>query len=157
MIIQIEQKVSIHSKYLDKNVKTHILNKLQTTMIGKCSLDYGYIIKINKIIKLGENSITPANSLVVFDIIYEADILKPEVGQDLYGTVCMVFQDGIFVDIEGKMKVLIPSTSMPSYVFEKSIFVNNNNDQITVGIKLLITIVMIKYDKNEISCIGKLK
>jgi DNA-directed RNA polymerase subunit E'/Rpb7 len=157
MLINIDQKVSIHSKYLDKNIKNHLLNKLKSTMIGTCTLEYGYIIEINKIIKLGDNLIASANSLVIFDIVYEAEILKPELGQDLSGKVCMIFQHGIFVEIKDKMKVLIPSTSIPLYTFKDAIFVNDNDDKISLGNKLLITVVMIKYEKKEFSCIGKIK
>ena len=157
MLININQKVSIHSKYLDKNIENHLLNKLKSTMIGTCTLEYGYIIEINKIIKLGDNLITSANSLVIFDIIYEAEILKPEIGQDLSGKVCMIFQHGIFVEIKNKMKVLIPSISIPLYTFKDAIFVNDKDDKISLGNKLLITVVMIKYEKKEFSCIGKIK
>lgn len=157
MLIPIRQNVSINSKFLDKNINAHLLNKLQTTMVGKCTLEYGYILGINKIIKSGYNSITPANSLVVFDLIYEAEVLKPEIDSELSGTVCMVFQHGIFVDIQGKMKVLVPTTSMPTYVYKESMFVDDNENEISMGVKLKITIVMIKYDKKEFSCIGKLK
>ncbi len=157
MLINIDQKVSIHSKYLDKNIKSHLLNKLKSTMIGTCTLEHGYIIEINKIIKLGDNLITSANSLVIFDIIYEAEILKPEIGQDLSGKVCMIFQHGIFVEIKNKMKVLIPATSIPLYTFKDTIFVNDNDEEISLGNELVITVVMIKYEKKEFSCIGKIK
>ena len=157
MKVQIKQKVSIESKFLDNNVTKHLFDKLQKTMTGKCTLEYGYILKINKIITVGENSITPANSSVVFDLIYEAEVLKPNVGDDLSGTVCMVFKHGIFVDIQGKIKVLIPVSSMESYTFDNSRFVHNNGTEISVGINVTITIVMIKYEKKQFSCIGKLK
>jgi DNA-directed RNA polymerase subunit E'/Rpb7 len=157
MLIHIKQKVSIHSKYLDQNIRIHLLNKLKETFIGKCTLEYGYIIGINKIIKLGENSIAPANSLVIFDLIYEADVLKPEIGQVLSGKVCMIFQHGIFVEIQDKMKVLIPVTSISSYRFEETRYVNDNDDEISLGNELLIVIVMIKYEKKAFNCIGKIQ
>ena len=152
-----KQKVSIESKFLDNKITDHLFDKLQKTMTGKCTLEYGYIMKINKLIMVGDNSITSANSLVVFDIIYEAEVLKPVVGQNLSGAVCMVFKHGIFVDIYNKMKVLIPVSSMKSYVFDNSRFVHDNDTEISVGVDVTITIVMIKYEKKEFSCIGKLK
>lgn len=152
---KINQKISIDPKFLDSEIKNHLFNKLQKTMIGKCSLEYGYILKINKIISIEDNLIAPANSLVIFNVIYEADILKPEVGQELVGTVCMIFKHGIFVDIYEKMKILIPSSSMESYIFKNSCFVSDNT-KISVGINVKIKIVMIKYEKKNFSCIGKL-
>jgi DNA-directed RNA polymerase subunit E'/Rpb7 len=157
MLQQIEQKVSIESKYLDSSIKDHILNKLKKTMEGKCTFENGYIIDVKKIIKLGDNKIGCANSLIIFNVTYEACVLKPVKGDILKGCVCMVFQHGIFVDVY-KMKVLIPTTSMLSYIYNKSknIFESDNDSSIIQGIELTIEIVMIKYEKKQFSCIGKL-
>lgn len=156
MKYNINQKIQIEPKFLDKNFKFHLFDKLKKTMIGKCTLDYGYIIKINKIIKIGDNYISPVDSLVIFDVIYEAEVLKPEINQELLGKVCMVFKHGIFVDICGIMKVLIPVSSMKSYTFNKSSFNHNNGVEISVGTLVKIIIVMIKYEKKNFNCIGKL-
>ena len=153
MIQHINQKVSIASKYLDNNIEKHILDKLKKTMEGKCTLDNGYIINVNKIINLGENKIGRANSLVVFNLTYEAEILRPQKGDILFGTVCMIFHHGIFVNVKEKMKVLIPATSMSSYVYNQ---IDNSFGPISKGIDISIEIVMIKYEKKQFSCIGKL-
>jgi DNA-directed RNA polymerase subunit E'/Rpb7 len=154
MLKNINQKVSIESKYLNSNTENHILDKLKKIMEGKCTLDNGYIIDVKRIINLGDNTIGGANSLVIFDVTYEVEILRPENGQILSGTVCMIFHHGIFVDIKGKMKVLIPSASMSSYIYNPS---DNSFGPISKGINVSIEIVMIKYEKKQFSCIGKLK
>ena len=87
-------------------------------MTGICTVEYGYIIKIIRIVDIGDNTIGTANSLVIFNVTYEAEILKPEIGQILTGTVCMIFQHGIFVNIQDKMKILIPATAMSSFSFD---------------------------------------
>lgn len=153
MIQNINQKVSIASKYLDNNIEKHILDKLKKTMEGKCTLDNGYIINVNKIINLGDNKIGRANSLVVFNLTYEAEILRPQKGDILFGTVCMIFHHGIFVNVKGKMKVLIPATSMSSYVYNH---IDNTFGPISKDTEISIEIVMIKYEKKQFSCIGKL-
>lgn len=155
MIRTINQKVSIEPKYLDSNISNHLLKKLKDTMEGKCSLDNGYILSVNKIIKLGENMIECPNSFVIFNVIYEVTVLKPEKNQIMSGTVCMVFQHGIFVDIMGKLKVLIPATSMSElkYTLEKNSFVGDNitiSDKTDVTIKITAT----HYEKKQFSCIG---
>jgi DNA-directed RNA polymerase subunit E'/Rpb7 len=157
MIKITNDKVSIESKYLDSDIKDHILDKLKKCMEGNCTLDNGYIIAVNKIIDIGENKIGCANSFVIFDVTYEVEILKPEKGQFMSGKVCMVFQHGIFVDVCGKMKVLIPSSSMIGYKYssDKNLFQKDDN-KILCGIEIDIEIVMTKYEKKQFSCIGKL-
>lgn len=157
MIQTITQKVTIKAMYLDSNIKTHLLNKLKESMEGKCTFDEGYIIDVKRIISIGDNTIGCANSLVIFNVTYEAEVLKPEEGHILSGNVCMVFQHGIFVDICGKMKVLVPSASMNDYKYQE-----DNNMFKKVGhiiqndVEVSIEIVKTKYEKKQFSCIGKL-
>jgi DNA-directed RNA polymerase II subunit RPB7 len=157
MIQIIKQKVSIEAMYLDKDIKDHILVKLKKNMEGRCTFDNGYIITVNKIINVGSNTIGSANSLIIFDITYEANTLRPEKGVVLTGKVCMVFKHGIFVDIFGKMKVLVPSNFIEGYEYQqdsnsftclKSIIKND--------VEVSVDIVDMKYDKKQFSCIGKL-
>jgi DNA-directed RNA polymerase subunit E'/Rpb7 len=157
MIQLITQEVSIESRYLDSDVKYHILDKLKKTMEGKCTFDSGYIIIVKKVTSLGENKIGCANSLVIFEVTYEAEILKPEKGQHMSGKVCMIFQHGIFVDVCGKMKVLIPLASMKEYTYssDENSFESACNT-IVNGVEVEIEIVMTKYEKKHFSCIGKL-
>lgn len=153
----IKQKLPIDAKYLDSNIEDHVLAKLKRIMEGKCTFSNGYIISVNKVVELGDNTISSANSLVVFDVMYEAKVLKPEAGKILEGIVCMVFQHGIFVDVCGKMKVLIPAPSMVGYMYNQ----DNNSfscdiDIIEMGSELHIEIVETKYEKKQFSCIGKI-
>ena len=151
----IKQKVSIEAKFLNKNINDHLLNKLIKIMIGKCSNEHGYFLNVNRLISVGNNSIMYSNSLIIFDVVYEALTLKPEIGDVISGTVCMVFQHGIFVNVNNKLKVLIPATSLKSYVFKDNSFTSQDKI-ITNGIEMCIVIVMIKYEKKEFSCIGDL-
>jgi DNA-directed RNA polymerase subunit E'/Rpb7 len=157
MLLIIKNKVSIEAKYLDKKIEEHLLNKIRTTVVGKCYLEYGYILNVTKIIDIGSNTISSVNSFVVFDVTYEADVLKPEIGDVFSGSVCMIFQHGIFVNVKNKLKVLVPAKSMKTYVFEDDYFFNKKeNTKITNSCELSIRITMIKYEKKEFSCIGEL-
>lgn len=159
MIIQIKQKVSIDCIYLDYNIKENLLKKLKKTVVGNCSLDYGYILDIIKIINMSNNKISSADSLCVFDVIYEAEILKPKIGNVFTGKVCMVFQNGFMVDIQNVIKVLIPVSSLKDFVYKEDnqSFILKNKLIIKEDIEVNIEIVMIKYEKKKYSCIGKIK
>lgn len=157
MIQIIKQKVSIDAMYLDKDIEHNILLKLKKTMEGRCTFDNGYIITVNKIINVGSNTIGSANSLIIFDITYEANTLRPEKGVVLSGKVCMVFKHGIFVDICGKMKVLVPSNFIEGYEYQQD---SNSftflESIIKNDVEVSVDIVDMKYDKKQFSCIGKL-
>ena len=156
MIVTIHQKVSIDPKYLDSNISYHILQRIRSIMEDTCTLKYGYIMSVNKIIKLGSNIIAPANSLVIYDVTYEAETILPSPGLILDGDVCMIFENGILVDICGKTQILVPLENMEGYKFDNNSFVQDK-DEICVGCNVTIIITMVKYEKKEFKCIGKLK
>lgn len=156
MITEITQRVSIDPIYLDSNISHHLLKKIKETMEGKCCLDYGYIINVKNIVNLGSNIISPANSLVVYNVTYQADTIKPEKGLVLSGKICMIFPQGIFVNIIDKMKILIPVNNLESYTFEDGNFVAENKHDLILDTNVDIEITMVKYEKKSFSCIGKI-
>lgn len=158
MITEITQTVSIDSKYLDSNISHHLLKKIKETMEGKCYLDYGYIIKVNNIIDIGSNIISPATLLAVYNVTYQADVIKPIKGLVLLGEICMIFQQGIFVNILDKMKVLIPDNNIEGYNFVEGDFIcdDKNEPDLTLNTQVKIEITMVKYEKKYFSCIGKI-
>ena len=157
MIVTIHQKVSIEPKYLDSNISYHILKRIRYVMENTCTLKYGYIISVNKIINLGSNIIAPANSLVIYDVTYEAETLLPHSGLVINGNVCMIFENGILVDIYGKTQVLVPSENMNGFEFSNNSFIHSTKNKISIGSNVIVKITMVKYEKKEFKCIGKLK
>jgi len=156
MITEITQKVSIDCKYLDSNISHHLLKKIKENMEGKCYLEYGYIITVENIVNIGANIISPANSLVVYDVTYQADTIKPEKGLLLSGEICMIFPQGVFVNILDKMKVLIPVNNLEDYSFDDGDFVCENKENLVLDKSVDIEISMVKYEKKNFSCIGKI-
>ena len=157
MLKVIEQKVSIECKYLDREIESHILEKLRNTMVGYWTLDYGYIIKVISILSIGDNYINPATSLVMFDVKYEIETLKPSKGLLLDGIVCMIFQHGLFVDIYGKMKVLIPANTMSKFIFDDTTKCFRDDDKnISVEDHIKIKLTSVQYSDKKYVCIGSL-
>ena len=158
LTVQITEDIPIECKYLDSNIKEHCFNILKDIMNGYCGFKYGYILEIKKVISLGENKISSANSLAVFNVTYEADTLKPVVGSILKGIVCLVLQngDGIMVDVYNKMQILIPSSNMKPFVYTKDRFELSNEKFISVGSNIDLEIVASKYEDKKYSCIGKI-
>ena len=160
MISNITQKISIEPEYLDNNINNHLLNRIKYLAEGTCTLNNGYIINVNKIKKIVKNIIDSSESLIIFEIVYEATTLKPTIGLILTGTICMILPQGLFVNIDGKMKVLIPSSSM-NFKFKKDeydeYYVNKTGkSKLVNGMDIKIQIIMIKYEQKEFKCIGKI-
>jgi DNA-directed RNA polymerase subunit E'/Rpb7 len=155
-IVVLEKKISIESEFLYKNLKDHLFNKLKKIYENECTKDNGYFLKINKILKIKDNFIS-SNCENIFNVEFEAETLKPEIGKKIQGIVCMIFSGGIFINVENMMKILIPESNLKEYKFyqtETSFKYKNNiikkDDIITVCIS------GVKYSKKKFSCFGTL-
>ena len=147
----IERRVYLEPKYLDENIMTHLLKKVSTTTIGECTKDYGYILSVNKIVQILNNEDT------IFTLLFDADTLKPETGSKLDGIVCMVYKDGIFVNVLNRQKVLIPSVTLKNYSFDEILatYVGSNSN-IKQGDKITVIISAVKFSKKGFICVGSL-
>lgn len=104
---QLTKKVHIHSKFLQKNIQSSLLAELKGLYEGKC-IPEGYIQR---------NSITVANySLgrvnyikggVDYDVVFQADICMPHVGQKFKAPVKLRSKVGVHAETP-PIKVLIP-------------------------------------------------
>ncbi len=157
MITNIVRRVCLESKYMDSNIMDHLLQKIRKITHNECSKDYGYILGVNKITSILDNRISSANSDNVFTVEFEAHTLKPEEDKEFGGKVCMIFPQGIFLDIEGKLKALIPLSALKEYTLNRILMCYEKDDaQIKKGDDLTIRITKTQYSDQNFSCFGEL-
>jgi DNA-directed RNA polymerase subunit E'/Rpb7 len=154
------KRICLEPKFMDSKINEHILSKLKKQVENECSKENGYIISINKIIKILEINISSANSDIICIVKFDALTLKPEIGKKVKGKVCMIFDKGIFIDVNNKLKILIPENVITKldYVYNnsKNIFIKSNDSNIKLDDILKVKITGIKYSKNNFSCFGEL-
>ena len=160
MSIIMERRVCIGHGYLNKDIKDVILDKIRENTKDECSKEFGYILNINKIVKIVDNYISNVNCENVFIVLFEAEVLKPENGKTFSGVVCMIFNGGIFLNIKNKQKILIPLMSLTKYTFDqtnKCFKSKTEKDKIIKeGSILDVVITGTKYSKKTFSCFGNL-
>lgn len=151
------RKVCLDPKYLTKDYKNPLFEKIVKDTTNECSKEDGYILSIIRIVNILDNIISSANYDIVFTVEIEIEILKPKIGDILCGTVCMIFNKGIFLDVNGKMKVLITIDSLSSYKFdeEKAIYVKETNT-IKQGDIINVKIKGIQYTNKEYNSYGEI-
>lgn len=156
--ITMERKICLEPRFLDSKITEHIREKIQHDILGKCDQSYGYVTKIFKNIQIVENIVSTSGSGVFFLVKFGAEVFKPEIGSEYEGRVCMTSPHGIFVEVFGKMKVLIPADKMDGYKFDKSgPYFKKGKKTISEGDTVRIEINMTKYEKQNFNCIGSLK
>ena len=156
--VKLCKKISLTPKDLNTNVEECVYNKAVSVFKNSCTKNIGYILDIEKNIKILDNEIS-SGGLIIFNVEMTAQTLKPFVGQEIDGTVCVIFEEGVFLEVQFKMKVLIPSNRLENYTFNKSSggFFQRDKQTIKKGDLLTVIIKQIKYDNKGFNCIADLK
>lgn len=155
-MVLLTRKIMLSPEYLDEKVVSHhLLEILRKKTMNECTEKDGYIISLGKIKKVVDSIVTSANTDIIFTVIVEAVTLKPKVGDVLEGSVCMIFDKGIFVIIKNKMKILIPENSLQGYKYnvEKGTFIKDKKS-IVNGDVLKVKVSGVKYSKKNFNCFG---
>ena len=153
----IERRICIDPQFLDSNILQHLFDKVVTSTYNECSKEYGYIINIKKIIGIKDNWISTANSDIVFTVVFEAITLKPEIDSQFIGEVCLVFPNGVLLDVQNKLKFLIPLSSLIGYELNREgMYYEKDDKKIEKGDKLLVKVAEIQYKNKVFMCFGSI-
>ena len=157
MIVLIEKRICIEHEYLSEDIYKYIFSKIKEITMNECTKNYGYILNIKRLVRIKDSYISNVNCDNIFTVIFEAETLKPEIGKEFQGSVCMLFPGGIFLNIKNKQKVLIPISSLENYVFDLTKkCLKKDKKIIKEGDMLDVCITGVKYSKQTFSCFGNL-
>ena len=155
----INSRICLEPKHLDSDIYNHLLEKIKNQMINFCSKQHGFILDVNKIIDVKENKISAANSDIVFTVSYEVKTLKPKVGIIFEGDICLVFNKGVFINVDNKMKILVipDSLTKSGYQFDASLNIYKNGVRnLSKGDVIRVMCTGVMYVKQKFNCYGEL-
>ncbi len=154
--ICITRKICIDGNKLDKNIKAHLLQKIIELTSNECSKEYGHILKIENLEEIVTNTISNANSNIVFTVKFKAVVFKPVEGEKISGKVCMIFETGgIFIEILEKQQLLIPISYLSGYTYNKDTETFTcKKKSIKKGDILTCVIKGVQNNNNNFSCFG---
>lgn len=157
--ITIIEDVCVEASSLDERVSDHIYEKLVSKFQGHCDQKYGHVIQVCKNVRILSNVISTTSSGVFFKVRVSMDTLNPKAGGTYQGKVCMIFKEGIFVELFGKVKVLIPSGVIPEFKYNKttSCFERSRGVSIKIGDEVEVVLDTVKYERKNFICLGSLK
>tara|TARA_Y100000389_G_scaffold183941_2_gene201905 strand:+ start:7312 stop:7875 length:564 start_codon:yes stop_codon:yes gene_type:complete len=104
---------SILNERVDENVKDRVRQKY----VNYCSKNDGYILDILDV-KIVDCEISPTNSSVQCDVEFDARCMKPFVGDVRTGKVCLIFERGVLLELDGVLKVLVPRDEKGGFVVD---------------------------------------
>ena len=157
----ITRRVTLESRYLDRDIMDHLLNKLRRLTKGECTKEYGHILDVKRVVKIVKHWISSGDSTNVFILKFEANIFRPRKGLEITGIVHAIYIQGIFIRVTGGQMLLVPAPTLTDYTFveEDSAYVNDCGYEIVAGdeVEIVITDTEFKNQKQTFNCIGSLK
>jgi DNA-directed RNA polymerase subunit E'/Rpb7 len=118
----ITRRVCVEASSLTSDIRKYIFDKLEKETKNECTVENGYFIRIKKIVDIKDSYISNANSDIIFSIDFEAETIKPEVGSVFEGVVWKIFEKGLFVIVEDRLRILValPALEKEGYKLENN-------------------------------------
>lgn len=154
-IQQLNWKIYLKPEHFSFDIHSNLLEGVKKELSNKCSNEYGYILEVRGIVKIIDNKLIN-NSKCMFELVVEVITLKPEVGAVFSGEIFMVFDKGIFVKIQNKLKILVPLSYLVDYKYNKedNSYINTKR-VLHVNDAVDVKILGIQYSKKEFNCFGE--
>ena len=150
-------KIAVSPGQLNKDIETHIQHKIEQFYNNRCSEKYGYITNILKIVQIIDAKISPSTPMVFVTVKIEVECLKPNINQEYDSTVCMVFNRGVFLEVQNKLKILVPIDKIKDYdLNEDNTKLVSNTKEINKGDIVKVKIYDYKYSSGCFHCLGTL-
>jgi DNA-directed RNA polymerase subunit E'/Rpb7 len=123
------------------NPTENLLERFQEQYTNTCSRQYGFILKIIRVVGIVSSKISIYNAHNIVECEIEVYSLIPQIGETLSGTIQQIFPQGLILLVENCMKVFIPS---PKKVYTPKQIIE-------------FEVIQTRFQKGKYDCIGKEK
>jgi DNA-directed RNA polymerase subunit E'/Rpb7 len=135
--IVITDHLKIEPRYLGSDLRETI-HSLLLLKRGNFSKNKGYIIDIIEIISM-DNFISAITSEIIFEVVFKASVLMPEIGSEYEAVIEQIFENKelIVANVQGIFKVFL-----------------HNYNTLAVGDKVTLKIQSIRYSATDCILLG---
>jgi len=154
--IILRREINIDPVYMDENLEKNLLRIIKENTRNDCAEKDGYIIDVHEPCKIISNNISSATSDFIVLLEFSATTLKPKIGELHEGRVCMIFESGILIEIQNRLKTLIPLKEEWVLGFEKVTTEEGKCIELQDRVKVIITGVQYNIINRNFSSFGKL-
>ena len=150
-------KIAVSPEQLNRDIKTYLQHKIKEFYNNRCSQKYGYITNVLRIVQIIDAKISPSTPMTFVTVQIEVECLKPIINQEYDSTVCMVFNRGVFLEVQNKLKILIPIDKIKDYdLNEDNTKLVSDTKEINKGDIVKVKIYDYKYSSGSFHCLGTL-
>jgi DNA-directed RNA polymerase subunit E'/Rpb7 len=160
-ISALTRNIYIQPNYIDSNIMKNVFSMLKKKYEKTCSEEDGLILSIDSIIKV-DNMISKDSCYVIFEIIFNATVIKPEKGlKVLVKPSYLLSTKGIFGKIHDNISIFVPEINMSKdwkYEDESYKFIKDDKVIKIIDKDSMIDVVItdIKFNSTKYNCVCSL-
>lgn len=153
---KIRVKVEMMPEQIDSQWHTHLFVQLCNKFQGKCTREDGYIIHINKIIRIHDQYIT-IHGMVLFFVEILAKCILPKIGDPIDVMIDMIFNHGVFCHHQ-MLRMMMPSVKCQPLQIRQEFSTNSlynplSKHVVRKGDILTVMIDDVRFENDLYSCI----
>lgn len=157
--VNIPVEIFLSPDKMGGDYKNNIMKVLRDKYEKNCIADWGYILKINKLVRMISDEIGNITPAVKMLIEVNMTVIMPEVGMDFTMGIDIIFTHGIFIHRD-KVRILMPIASMEGWTVIKDftsqkLVHTKTNAVLKTNDKIHIRLVNVRFEKDGYSCIGE--
>ena len=158
--VNIPVEIFLSPDLMGRKYKDNIMKILKEKYEKNCIPEWGYILKINKLVRMISDEIGNITPAVKILIEVNMTIIMPQIGMEFTMGIDIIFTHGIFIHRD-KVRILIPIASMEGWTMIKDFtsqrLVNSQtNAVLKTNDKINIKLVNVRFEKDGYSCIGEI-
>jgi len=155
-IKNVNTSICISPSDLGYNLFENLKERIKEKLLNNCFEKYGYINRIMGINKIIDTCISPTLPDVIITLDVSLECLFPYKDRTYTGKICMIFNRGIFTQINDKLKVLVPIDKIDGFEFNEltNTFDDKKGNSLKKGDEIDVNIYDYKYSNKNFNCLG---
>ncbi|GLJ37080.1 hypothetical protein SUGI_0751470 [Cryptomeria japonica] len=156
-----ERNVRVAPCNLGPTIMQKLILRLRNDVEGRCSGKYGYVVAVTRVKTIGDGLIRCGDVHVTFPVKFECIICRPFKNEIFEARVSRVIANGFFAEA-GPLQFFVSVFCMPPRRFElercddgQFQFVDGHaSEKIVPGTEVRISVMGIRFDVTEVSCVA---
>ena len=155
--IEVRSHVRVSPRNFSKDIKEAVLDSLNEQFSSYVSKDFGIVIGVAEIIKIGDGIIIPGDGAAYYDTVYKIMAFKPELQEVTQGNITEIADFGAFINLGPLDGMIHISQTMDDFVSFSKVGVLTGKESkrvLKAGDKCRARIVAISYKEIQNPKIG---
>ncbi|MAG48059.1 DNA-directed RNA polymerase [archaeon] len=97
--VELKSHIRVAPNLFGENIKQAVLTELSNQFNDFISKDFGIVIAVSDIVKIGEGIIIPDDGAAYYDTVFKLFVFKPEIQEVVLGAISDITDFGAFLHI----------------------------------------------------------